>query len=441
MNHMQLGMELKQTQILKATLTPQVLQSINMLQYSSYELMEFIQQQTVENPLLVLKEKSSHDFIVGKERSSFSSYNREQEYDPITQYSDTHVSLEKHLMEQIMTLPEITSKEIKIFKFLIGDLNRHGFLEIEPAMAAKIMSVSLKEMENTISILQSLDPVGVGARNIRESLLIQMRVQTDYNQLAYLMVEKHLEDIAEKKFRKIAKTNNVTLQEVQEATDYIKTLNPRPCSEFSHEMTQYIVPDVMVEKVNGEYIIIVNDRNMPQLDINPAYKNNEMDSNDDYVKKKLQDATMLMNGMEQRKYTLYKVTQVILKLQEDFFNYGGTKLKPMTLKDVSKQLGFHESTISRATSNKYMQTPHGLYHIKNLFTTGIRNNNSVEAESSSSIKEKIKTFIEKEDKENPISDQIIVTLLQKDGIQISRRTVAKYREEARIPGSSKRRRY
>ena len=434
-------MELKQTQTLKVTLTPQMLQSINMLQYSSYELMEFIQQQTVENPLLVLKEKSSHDFIVGKERSSFSSYNREQEYDPITQYSDTHVSLEKHLMEQIMTLPEITSKEIKIFKFLIGDLNRYGFLEIEPAMAAKIMSVSLQEMENTISILQSLDPVGVGARNIRESLLIQMRAQTDYNQLAYVMVEKHLEDIAEKKFRKIAKTNNVTLQEVQEATDYIKTLNPRPCSEFSHEMTQYIVPDVIIEKVNGEYIIIVNDRNMPQLDINPAYKNNEMDSNDDYVKKKLQDATMLMNGMEQRKYTLYKVTQVILKLQEDFFNYGGTKLKPMTLKDVSKQLGFHESTISRATSNKYMQTPHGLYHIKNLFTTGIRNNNSVEAESSSSIKEKIKMFIDKEDKENPISDQIIVTLLQKDGIQISRRTVAKYREEARIPGSSKRRRY
>ena len=434
-------MELKQTQTLKVTLTAQMLQSINMLQYSSYELMEFIQQQTVENPLLVLKEKSSHDFIVSKERSSFSSYNREQEYDPITQYSDTHVSLERHLMEQIMTLPEITSKEIKILKFLIGDLNRYGFLEIEPAMAAKIMSVSLQEMENTISILQSLDPVGVGARNIRESLLIQMRAQTDYNPLAYVMVEKHLEDIAEKKFRKIAKTNNVTLQEVQEATDYIKTLNPRPCSEFSHEMTQYIVPDVIIEKVNGEYIIIVNDRNMPQLDINPAYKNNEMDSNDDYVKKKLQDATMLMNGMEQRKYTLYKVTQVILKLQEDFFNYGGTKLKPMTLKDVSKQLGFHESTISRATSNKYMQTPHGLYHIKNLFTTGIRNNNSVEAESSSSIKEKIKMFIDKEDKENPISDQIIVTLLQKDGIQISRRTVAKYREEARIPGSSKRRRY
>lgn len=434
-------MELQQTQTLKVTLTPQMLQSINMLQYSSYELMEFIQQQTVENPLLVLKEKSSHDFIVSKERSSFSSYNREQEYDPITQYSDTHVSLERHLMEQIMTLPEINSKEIRIFKFLIGDLNRYGFLEIEPAMAAKIMSVSLQEMENTISILQSLDPVGVGARNIRESLLIQMRAQTDYNPLAYVMVEKHLEDIAEKKFRKIAKTNNVTLQEVQEATDYIKTLNPRPCSEFSHEMTQYIVPDVIIEKVNGEYIIIVNDRNMPQLDINPAYKNNEMDSNDDYVKKKLQDATMLMNGMEQRKYTLYKVTQVILKLQEDFFNYGGTKLKPMTLKDVSKQLGFHESTISRATSNKYMQTPHGLYHIKNLFTTGIRNNNSVEAESSSSIKEKIKMFIDKEDKENPISDQIIVTLLQKDGIQISRRTVAKYREEARIPGSSKRRRY
>lgn len=438
---MQLGMDLKQTQTLKATLTPQALQSISMLQYSSFELIEFIQQETVENPLLVIKEKSSHDFTVGKERTSFSSYNREQEYDPITQYSDTHVSLERHLMEQIMTLPEITSKEIKIFKFLIGDLNRHGFLEIEPAIAAKIMSVSLKEMENSISVLQSFDPVGVGARNIKESLLIQMRAQTDYNQLAYVMVEKHLEDIAAKKFQKIVKTYDVTLQEVQEATDYIKTLNPRPCSKFSHEMTQYIVPDVIVERANGEYIIIVNDSIMPQLDINPVYKNNEIDSDDDYVKKKLQDATILMNGMEQRKYTLYKVTQVIVKMQEDFFKYGGTKLKPMTLKDVSKQLGFHESTISRATSNKYIQTPHGLFHIKNLFTTGIRKNNSVEAESSASIKEKIKTFINKEDKKSPISDQMIVTLLQKEGIQISRRTVAKYREESGIPGSSKRRRY
>ena len=438
---MQLGMELKQTQILKATLTPQLLQSISMLQYSSIELMEFIQQQIVENPLLVIKEKSSHDFIVGKERASFSSYNREQEYDPITQYSDTHVSLERHLMEQIITLSDITSKEIKILKFLIGNLNRHGFLEIEPAIAAKIMSVSLEEMEKTISILQSLDPIGVGARNIKESLLIQMRVQTDYNQLAYVMVEKHLEDIAAKRFRKIAKTYDRTLHEVQEATDYIKTLNPRPCSEFSHEMTQYIVPDIIVEKVHGEYIIIVNDNIMLQLDINPVYKNNEINSDDGYLKKKLQDATMLMNGMEQRKYTLYKVAQVILKLQEDFFKYGGTNLKPMTLKDVSAQLGFHESTISRATRNKYIQTPHGLYHIKNLFTTGIRKDNSVEAESSVSIKEKIKTCINKEDKENPISDQMIVTLLQKEGIQISRRTVAKYREESGIPGSSKRRRY
>lgn len=437
---MQLGMKLTQTQSLKLILTPELRQSINMLQYSSLELKEFLLQQAVENPLLDLKEKFS-DFFTGQERSSYRTYHREQTYDPIAQFSDTYVSLERHLIEQIIMLPEITNQEIKILKFLIGHLNRHGFLEVEPATAAALLSVSLEKMEYAISILQSLDPVGVGARSFKESLLIQMRVQSDYNQLAYVMVEQHLEDIAAKQFRKIAKLYRASLREVQEAADYIKTLNPRPCSEFSHEITQYIVPDIIVEKVKGEFIIIVNDRIMPQLDIHPVYKNSDIVSNDDYVKRKLEAATMLMNGMEQRKYTLYKVTQVILNMQEDFFNYGMAELKPMTLKDVSVELGFHESTISRATSNKYIQTPHGLYHLKSLFSTGISKNNSVKAESSVSIKEKMKTFILEEDKESPISDQMIVTLLQKEGIRISRRTVAKYREEAGIPGSSKRKRY
>ena len=437
---MKFGIELKQQQAL--TLTPELRQSINILQYSSLELIEFLQQQTVENPFLEIKEKSSDHYVTKNENlQSFKIYNKDLDYDPISQYSDTQHTLERHLMDQINTLSKITLKQKKILQFLIGHLNRHGFLEIEPIMAAKELSVSLNEMEDSILLLQSLEPIGVGARNFKECLLIQMKAQSYDDHLAYILIEKYMEDIAANSLRKIAKLLDVTLEDVQEAVDYIKTLNPRPCSEFSHEMTQYIAPDVIVEKVKGEYIIILNDSILPQLSIHPPDKNNNMDSADDYIKKKFQEATILLNGIEQRKYTLYRVTQVILNRQKDFFKYGINKLKPMTLKDISEVLDLHESTISRATSNKYIQTPQGLYPIKNLFTTGLRKNHSSEDESSVSIKGKIKTLISEENKEKPISDQIIATLLLQEGIQISRRTVAKYREEAGIPSSSKRRKY
>nr|WP_295973881.1 RNA polymerase factor sigma-54 [uncultured Bacillus sp.] len=441
---MQFSIDLKQIQTIKLTLTPELRQSINILQYSSLELIEFIQQQTVENPIVELKEKPIDYFISRRGKEPFSSFHtqhRERDFDPILQYSNTNISLEMYLLEQINTLPGITIELKKILKFLIGHLNHYGFLEIKLEDAVKNLSVTLDEVEKAIIVLQSLDPIGVGARNIKESLLIQLRVQSLENHLAYKIIENHLEDIAAKRFRKMSKIYQVTLKEIQEVADYIKTLNPRPCSEFSDEMTQYIVPDVMVEKVKGEYIIIVNDSILPQISINPILARNLLGIEDDYIKQKIQDAKMLMNGIEQRKYTLMKVVQAILNMQREFFEEGLAKLKPMTLKDISEELGFHESTISRATSNKYIQTPHGLFHLKKLFTNGLSKNASITTESSISIKGKIKRLIAEENKEKPISDQMIAALLQHEGIQISRRTVAKYREEAGIPGSSKRRRY
>ena len=441
---MQLGMKLNQHQTIQLTLTPELRQSINILQYSSLELIEFLKQQAVENPILDVKEYPSHDFVTRTySQSSFHSADGENDYDPILHYSDTTVTLEKHLMEQIMTLHHVNSLQRRLLKFLIGYLNQHGFLEIEPAIAADMQFVTLEEMEEAIAILQSLDPLGVGAKDFKESLLIQTRAHTNHPPLAYQMIESHLEDVAAKRYPKMAKLYDVTVQEVQEAADYIKTLNPRPCSEFNHEMTHYIIPDVMVETIKGEHIIIVNDSIMPKLSIHPYYKSNNLDKGDeaDYLKKKHQEVTMLMNGIAQRRFTLYKVTEAIVERQEDFLKHGMSQLKPMTLKDLSEELGFHESTISRATSNKYIQTQHGLFKLKSLFTKGLTRSNSSESESSVVIKKKVKDLIEKEDKQKPISDQMIVTLLQQSGIQISRRTVAKYREEMDIPGSSRRRRY
>lgn len=441
---MQLGMNLNQYQTLKLTLTPELRQSINILQYSAYELIDFIKQQAVENPLLDIKENISMDFVTrnyNQTSVSSSTFNSDKDYDPIIHYSDTVITLEKHLLEQIMTHAKINKVQKNILKFLIGHLNQHGYLEIEPVNAAQILSVSMEEMEEAVFILQSLDPVGVGARDLKECLLIQTESQQDSHPLAYPIIEHHMEDLAAKRYHKMAKQFNVNVQDIQEAADFIKSLNPRPCSEFHHEMTQYIIPDVIVEKVNDEHIIIVNDSMIPQISIHPMYKNNTVNKAEDYIKKKQHEITMLMNGISQRKYTLYKVTEAILAMQKDFFYYGMTKLKPMTLKDLSEQLGFHESTISRATSNKYIQTPHGLFKVKDLFSTGLSRRNSMVSESSVVIKEQIKDLIDKENKEKPISDQMIVELLMKNGIQISRRTVAKYREEMGIPGSSKRKRY
>ncbi|WP_338448943.1 RNA polymerase factor sigma-54 [Niallia oryzisoli] len=441
---MQLGMNLNQYQTLKLTLTPELRQSINILQYSAYELIDFLKQQAVENPLLDIKENISMDFVTRNyNQTSVSSgtSNSDKDYDPIIHYSDTVITLEKHLLEQIMTHAKINEGQKNILKFLIGHLNQHGYLEIEPVNAAQILSVSMEEMEEAVFILQTLDPVGVGARNLKECLLIQTESQQDSHPLAYPIIEHHMEDLAANRYHKMAKQFNVTVQDIQEAADFIKSLNPRPCSEYHHEMTQYIIPDVIVEKVNDEHIIIVNDSMIPQISIHPIYKNNTVKMAEDYIKKKQHEITMLMNGISQRKYTLYKVTEAILEMQKDFFHYGMTKLKPMTLKDLSEQLGFHESTISRATSNKYIQTPHGLFKVKDLFSTGLSRRNSMDSESSVVIKEQIKDLIDKENKEKPISDQKIVELLMKNGIQISRRTVAKYREEMGIPGSSKRKRY
>jgi len=442
---MQFGMELNQYQSLKLTLTPELRQSINILQYSSHELIDFLKQQAVENPLLEIKENTSMDFVTrnyNKTGTDYSAYNNvDKDYDPIIHYSDTVMTLEKHLLEQIMTNNDITKVQKQILKFLIGHLNQYGYLEIEPAIAAHTLSVSVEEMEESVSLLQSLDPIGVGARNLKECLLIQTASQQDSHPLAYPIIEHYMEDLAAKRYHKMAKQFNVTVQDIQKAADFIKTLNPRPCSEYHHEMTQYITPDVIVEKVNDEYLIIVNDSMIPQISIHPIYKNNATKKAEDYIKRKQHEVSMLMNGISQRKYTLYKVTEAIVEMQKDFFQFGMTKLKPMTLKDISEQLGFHESTISRATSNKYIQTQHGLFKVKDLFSTGLSRNNSLENESAVVIKEKIKDLIDKENKEKPISDQMIVELLMKNGVQISRRTVAKYREEMGIPGSSKRKRY
>lgn len=434
---MQLRMELTQKQTLNLTLSPELHQSIHILQFSAQELVDFLHQKAMENPLLEIKEKADTTYQYGKISAASSEYN------PLLNYSNTDKSLEQHLMEQVMTLPDITPMRKKIVKFLIGNLNQYGFLEIEPAIAARIFSISLKEIDETIKFLQSLDPIGVGARNLTDCLLIQIRSSSKSHPLSSRIVENHLQDLAKKNYRKIAKSLNASLQEVQEAEDFIKTLNPRPCSEYNDEMIHYIAPDVIVKPLKNQFAVTVNDSMLPELSIEQLCNPDSIDSDGaaDFLKEKYHEAMALMQGISQRKRTLQKVACVIAERQQTFLHEGLNKLKPMILKDIAEELGCHESTISRAINNKYIQTPQGLFKLKSLFTSGINRTEGLETDSSAAVKSKIKAIIAGEIKQKPYSDQQLVHLLEKNGILISRRTVAKYREEMGIPGSSKRKRF
>lgn len=441
---LQVGMTLEQKQTIHISLTPELRQSLNLLQFSTMEIKEFLHQVELENPLLEIKENKENEFFTGKYRETVSSYkDSSQDYDVVFSTKKEN-NLEEHLMEQVNTLLYVTNKQKNILKYLIYSLNEQGFLKIELANIARTFSVSLDEAEQVVSILQSLDPIGVGARDLRECLLLQLDHMGYFNSLAYALVENYLEDVGEKRYTKLAELMNLSIQEIQVAFDLIQTLNPRPCSQFHTGITDYIAPDVIIEKVNQDYMIVVNDEMIPTISINSAY-HDLLESGPEevtgYLKEKYQQVMTLMNGITQRKLTLYKVVKAIVEKQRAFFQEGFIGLKPMTLKVIATELGYHESTISRAISNKYIQTPHGLFQIKSLFTSGFSHNDSSEMDSPVVVKAKIKELVNQEDKRKPYSDQILLKLLEQEGISISRRTIAKYREEIGIQSSVKRKRF
>ncbi|CEH32218.1 hypothetical protein AM501_30430 [Aneurinibacillus migulanus] len=468
---MQMGFGLYQQQTLKLVMTPELRQAITILQYSAVDLLDFLRQQATENPILDLSEKTTRemasvdstlqketnkqndidwkDYIRANATGDETYYQRgstpAQDYDPFNFISAGGTTLEEHLLEQVSMLKNVTPLEKRILNFLIGNLNENGYLTITETEAADILNTDTEKIEEMIWLLQALDPVGVGARSLAECLLLQLRDEPEEHTLAIAIVEYHLEDLAEKRYQKIATSLNATPQEVQQAADYLRTLNPRPGAEFAQGTPRYIVPDVTVEKVENEYVVMVNEGSMPNLTINRFYQQmlqkNEADSAQRYIQDKLNSALWLIRSIEQRRMTLYKVTQAIVEEQQSFFEKGTAGLKPMTLRDIAEKVDLHESTISRATSNKYVQTPRGLFELKYFFTTGLNRADGGEASSVVTIKEKIKAMVDAEDKKKPLSDQKITDLLIKEGIEISRRTVAKYREEMNIDSSSKRKRF
>ncbi|HHU18569.1 MAG TPA: RNA polymerase factor sigma-54, partial [Clostridiales bacterium] len=372
-------------------------------------------------------------------------YNSEKNDYTYEQYVSSEITLTEHLMFQLQFAP-IKHSCRNIGRYIIESLDENGYMTLTPEEIAKELGVSLEYVNIVLEAIQGFDPIGVGARDLKECLLIQLRYKNINCPLLEELVNNHLEDIACNRLNNIAKALNVSVKEIQEAADIIKGLEPKPGRQFSSkDDTRYIIPDVTVEKIDGEYIVTVNESSAPRLTISQYYQkmliNSDKESNiSKFLTSRLNSALWLIKSIEQRKQTIYNVVSAVVKYQIDFFEKGPKYLKTLTLKQIADEVGIHESTVSRSINGKYMQSPRGIFEIKYFFTSGVVGNGG-EGISSESIKTFIKEIVENEDPKAPLSDQAIVGVLAERGIEISRRTVAKYRDEMNVPSSSKRKRF
>ena len=348
-------------------------------------------------------------------------------------------------MEQVNDL-NISEYSKSICNYIIENIDSRGYLDISSETIAKELKINKSCVDDAVEIIQSLEPAGIGAANLRECLKLQIYRKGIEDECLYRIIDDYLELLEENKFNIIARELDIDVKKAQEYGDMIRALNPKPSSGFyTGEDVKYIVPDAYIKKINSEYFIVMNDELGPKLTINGVYKEILKNDSDkeavEYIKEKLNSALFLIKSIEHRKTTIYKVLEKIIELQRDFFDYGEEHLKPMTLKEIADSLEVHESTVSRAIRDKFIYTDRGTIKIKDLFTTGISSKGSGEEVSTNIIKNSIKELIDGEDRKNPLSDQVICDILNKKSMNISRRTVAKYREELGIKSSKGRKRF
>ena len=479
-----MALQLKQSLSLSQQLimTPQLQQAIKLLQLSRLELLETITQEMETNPLLDeqapgdsdsdnneitedvpassdeqdtkevrIEEDARNDEVdwesylseyntgwadtpyQGKEAPAFENMNQEK------------TSLNSHLMWQL-SLSHLNEKQREIGIQIIGNIDDDGYLQITIEELIESTGSNEEEILYTLETIQNFDPVGVGARDTRECLLIQARFQNLEGTVVEKMIMEHMDNLENKRYDKIAKNLSISIPEVLSAVEIITNLEPKPGRLYNEDDTIYISPDIYVFKVGDDYEIVLNEDGLPKLKINNYYKEilNDNDSSDtdektkEYILDKMKSAAWLIKSIHQRQRTIYKVTESIVQFQRKFFDHGVTHLKPLVLRDVAEHIQMHESTISRVTTNKYVHTPQGVFELKYFFNSAI---NSMEGDSiaSESVKEHIRNIIKSEDKSRPYSDQEVADLLKNHNIDVARRTVAKYRETLGILPSRKRR--
>jgi RNA polymerase sigma-54 factor len=441
---MELKAGLWQQQTLKLVMTQELTQAIALLQYSTQELTSFLENKALENPLLQVENNNIKPInpLIDRNRRGRKQTRTENEW--IEQIAAKSTTLEEHLISQLK-INSFSDEQLKVIRHLIENLDANGYLVCHSDEISARLGVSIEIVEDCIIVIQTLEPAGIGARNLQECILIQVERENLANDLAITILTDYFIPFAEKKWKPIAKELQVTLKELQEVFDRIQRLNPRPGALFSQEETSYITPDVIVEQSEEGLIVRICDDFLPKLQFNDQYYRKFSASKDQqtgrFVQEKLQDYQWIMKSIEQRKETLTRVVSKIVDKQPEFFYKGPQYLAPMTMKEIAVELDIHESTVSRAVKEKYVQTPIGTFALKTFFTSTIQSTAN-ENTSSSQVKNRIAGLIENEDKQSPLSDQEIVEVLKTgEGIVISRRTVAKYRDQLGIPSSSKRKRF
>lgn len=344
-------------------------------------------------------------------------------------------TLSEHLSAQ-MALAASSEEERELGDLVVGNIDEFGFLRISLDELALLAGRTPQEIEQVLKIIQTFDPSGVGARDLRESLLIQLRNMGKEGGLAYRMIERHFEALGKKRYQDIARAERVKVTDVQEAVHDIMRLSLRPGSGFGQAQAQYITPDITLRKDDGKFEITINDERIPHLRISNFYRRMLSDDNvakdvRDYIKDKVHAGRWLIKNIHQRQETLYNIASEIVRVQESFFKTGGGALRPLTMHQIAEAVGLHESTVSRAISGKYIDTPHGIFPLKFFFTTGIEMADGEEV-SAHRVKRALKELVGKEDTKRPLSDEALVKQLNDQGYKIARRTVAKYRKELGI---------
>lgn len=389
------------------------------------------------------KQEIDWDTILNDEDNYEFRLPRDKSVEVFERTEVAQTTLPEHLLTQLH-MTNLSEKEIFIGEYIIWNINEDGYLSCSADLISENLDMSTEEVEKVLHVIQHFDPVAIGARNLKECLLIQMTEKNPKNTVAITILKDHFEDFANKRFEKIAKKMEINLDDIRNAMEEITRLNPKPGEGYVIYHQNVVVPDLIVERENGDFRIVMNDWNIPHLRINNSYKKLLLDKKKtpretrDYIRRSLESARWLINSIHQRRATILRVMETIIDQQREFFEKGKDYLKPMILKDIADEIGMDISTISRVTNGKYVQTEFGVFELKYFFSERIKSDTGEDV-SNKKIKSLIKEIIKNENSSKPLNDQKIAELLKEKGFNVARRTVAKYREQMMIPVSRLRR--
>jgi RNA polymerase sigma-54 factor len=473
------GMQQRQSLALQQVLSPQLQQSLLILQTPLLELRNLVQQEMETNPVLEeLPEDSGaserseaeasadenfrdefeklasldeewRDYMAQSASSNFDGRRGSKEADEKRQFLFDSIPVQETLQQNLiaqLNQTVLSADDRKAAELIVGNIDDEGFLQSTPEEMALNSGIPQGDFERVLELIQTFYPAGVGARDLRECLLIQLRRQGKEHSLEHRIVSEHMDDLGRHHFPEIARRMAISVENVQKAADNIARLNPRPGQVFAAPPQNYVLPDVIVEKVDGEYQIAFNNDQIPHLRISNLYKDiiasGDAQSSDvkDYIRDKIRSGKFLIRSIHQRQQTIINIAQQIVSRQRDFLEHGPSHLKPMTMAEVAEAVGVHETTVSRAVSGKYMATPQGVFEMKYFFTGGYETATG-ESLSNTSVKQAVLDLVKHESGSAPLSDHEIVEILSERGIPIARRTVAKYRSELNILPSHMRRKY